>query len=62
MILDTVVNFDIAAPKQYQIYQVASTYHIQHAVLSSVIYIKHTLRGAKYDDLLSILRSAEEQS
>ena len=33
MILDTVVNFDIAAPKQYQIYQIASTYHIQHAVL-----------------------------
>ena len=33
MILDTIVKFDIAAPKQYQIYQIASTYHIQHAVL-----------------------------
>ena len=32
MIFDRVVNFNIAAPKQYQIYQIVSTYNIRHAV------------------------------
>ena len=32
MIFDRVVNFNIAAPKQYQIFQIVSTYNIRHAV------------------------------
>ena len=32
MIFDRVVNFNIAAPKQYQIYQIVSAYNIRHAV------------------------------